>query len=90
MTMMKKRRAVVRMVFCANRTRQRIGSPEADIREHAHFIGDESEEPSSALFEQTLVGLYSLRLAKRTGVHLDLVLLLGADHEQMSEPSVFS
>ena len=89
---MKKRRAVVRMVFCMNRNNQENGValPETDICQHANFVGDKTQEPAATLLQKRSVGLDSLGFAESSRVHGNLVTFLGANHEQMSEPAILA
>lgn len=70
--------------------KNRVASPEADICQHAHFVGDETQEPAATLLEERPIRLHSFGLAESTSVHLDLVAFLGANHEQVSEPAIFA
>jgi hypothetical protein len=54
MTMIKKRRAVVRMIFLHEtyQIEDHIALLESDVGQHAHFVGDKAKEPPTALLEK--------------------------------------
>jgi hypothetical protein len=67
-----------------------VALPEADICQHANFVGDKTQEPSATLLEERSVVLDGFGLAESSGVHLDLVAFLCANHEQVSEPTILA
>ena len=74
----------------AHDAEERVALPEADVGEHADFVGDEAEEPAPTLFEETFVGLHGFRFAEGAGAELDLIALFGANHEEVGQPPVFA
>lgn len=74
----------------SNDQENRVALPETDICQHANFVGDKTQEPSATLLQKRCIGLHSFGFAECSGVHLDLVSFLCANHEQVSEPTILA